>query len=139
MHFPLEALKSATYSAATLQVWEPNPLNFRTVQGCCGKIEKIEAKQSREKLNSADRGSRKANYLPLPHSHTSPSHRRPMLTHILPTLKSVPSLRLVITIIIATLRTVFLPFLPSSADKSSSSCFIPLFFESGIKALATFR
>lgn len=62
-----------------------------------------------------------------------------MLTHILPTLKSVPSLRLVITIIIAALCTVFLPFLPSSADKSSSSCFIPLFFESGIKALATFR
>lgn len=61
-------------------MWEPNPLNFRTVRGCCRKIEKIEAKQSREKLNSADRGSDsgEATKLTTCHFHILTHH---LLTH----------------------------------------------------------
>lgn len=67
-------------------------------------VEKTEAKQSREKLNtvvrvdwmSVSRGEadHKAYYLQLPHSHTVPCRRQRVLTHILPSLKLVPSLRL---------------------------------------------
>lgn len=69
------------------KVWEPNPLNFRTVRGCCRKREK----QSRDKLKEQWGSGGFFRGEPLPATSTF-SHITFSLTHILPSLKSVPSL-----------------------------------------------
>lgn len=120
-------------------MWEPNPLNFRTVRGCCRKIEKIEAKQSREKLSSAARGS--VSQRTTCHFH--------ILTHHL--LADDACWRTSFRPWSRFLHSDFcdhdnysrtahsLPGLPGlPADSSSSDSFIPLFFDSDIKASATF-